>query len=246
MSSGDLSHLIMSEQTDLFFASLSHRWQVVILAATAAFGALAWAFGALSKRFRARSLKSIPRWLKFGRIASLTAFVTSLPVLGLSILHIGCAGLVAHETSCQSNLKSLSVALLMYSSDNDERLPNATRWCEAANSMQYFGRVRSADSNSDYFRCPAADVQWGYGMNAALSGKSEKDVVSPVSTVMLFDAKKSARSFSGSQSDVDWSRHNDAPNISMMDGHIMRANKYVRAKLIWSPIESPPLKRATP
>src|ERR1041385_8318848 len=99
-----LSNHIMSEQTNLFLASLSHRWQVVILATSVLLGVLAYATGVLQKRIRPHFRETIPTWLRFLRFASIGGFVTSLPFLAASIFHIGCAGLVAHETSCQSNL----------------------------------------------------------------------------------------------------------------------------------------------
>lgn len=90
----------------------------------------------------------------------------------------------ARKASCQSNLKQLASAALMYAQDYDEVLPKGWNW-NAANSYWYdllFPYVR----NAQVYRCPSlpsngytgaqvttfglSSSQVGYGWNAGTSG----------------------------------------------------------------------------
>jgi prepilin-type processing-associated H-X9-DG protein len=150
-------------------------------------------------------------------------------------VHLGCAALKANSVQCQSNLKQLAIATMMYSQDNDERMPPSASWAEAIAPRVPAAWRSAMDSSADPFHCPAAESPASYGMNAALGGISESCIDAPAETVLLFDADAPRRSFAGGDAVVAWTRHAGGPNIAFAEGHVRFANPYLRARLRWSP-----------
>src|SRR5688572_32710390 len=62
----------------------------------------------------------------------------------------------ARASSCKSNLKQLSLAMLMYAQDYDDRLPPAQEWLTAA--QPYYKRPTVGN-------CPTAPGPGGYAFN---------------------------------------------------------------------------------
>ncbi len=116
------------------------------------------------------------------------------------------------QANCLSNLKQLALGALMYAQDHDETLPDADKWMDQL--VPYL-------KNEAIYKCPGAlDLEYGYAMNAALSGMDIKTIVSPATTVMFFDSDLGTRNAAGGPEAIcDPPRHNGGNNYAYADGH---------------------------
>lgn len=129
------------------------------------------------------------------------------------------------RTACLGNLQEEALALLTYAADNDDRLPFADRWANAA-----FSQTR-ADKWSDIneFRCPVLtdDAAFGHAFHDGLSRKTIASQADPYHTPMLFDS-----------TDVRWNAHGgfvllpaagrhprEKNAIAYLDGHVSRKTR---------------------
>src|SRR5262249_41248166 len=151
--------------------------------------------GVLQARSRARANSRTRRLGRLLRGVSCLLLTASIALLGIAFMHLGCAALMAQSTQCISNEKQLAQALLLYAQDCDERLPASRRWSEAISSRVREAAPSNTETSGDPFRCPAARSPASYGMNASLGGLCLSAMDAPASTVLLFDAEASIRSF---------------------------------------------------
>ena len=97
----------------------------------------------------------------------------------------------ARQSSCSSNQKQLTLALLMYADDWDEILP--PRYYEASPGVFLHWDTHYAQpyiTNTDILTCPSTK-QRSFGYNDTyIQGQFLGAVYSPSETVMLCDAKK--------------------------------------------------------
>jgi prepilin-type processing-associated H-X9-DG protein len=238
---------MMTEQTALFLASLSHKWSSVVLSLPIVFGVATYGAGVLQARARSGASARARHVANGLRVASCTLLGVSIAASGVSLIHLGCAALVAHSNQCMRHVKALALGVLMYEEDYDQRLPPAARWAEVIDSR--VGKAPTEEStspNDDPFHCPAAESPASYGMNAVMSGLRFEQIDAPADTVMLFDADAPIRSFAGGARDIARTRHNNAPNLAFVDGHARFANASVLDKLNWAPTEASGQKQARP
>jgi prepilin-type N-terminal cleavage/methylation domain-containing protein/prepilin-type processing-associated H-X9-DG protein len=158
----------------------------------------------------------------------------------------------ARQTSCLSNLKQISLGMLMYAEDYDEMLPYYQRpW-----GWAWYHDIQPYLNNRDIFVCPSkpewnedhATHKVGYGINETVfpSGNGSPSPVasthlaqigSPSETIGGADKHQGnvyicGVSFSGSTAwpyNVD-ARHNEGANFFFMDGHA----KWMGATADWS------------
>lgn len=121
----------------------------------------------------------------------------------------------ARLTSCRSNVKQLSTALLMYAQDYDERLPPAGAWESGA--MPYYKNPRVNVCPSDSLGAES------YAFNAALSGRNTGKIRSAASAPQLFES--SLHTYNGNDLLKSWDpRHPSSPNplgvVGYVDGHV--------------------------
>ncbi len=98
-----------------------------------------------------------------------TALVRGLRVLAV----LGVSGMVldgftsakihSQEVRCMSNVKQLSMAVLLYSQDWGETFPPASSWGTLA------GTRFPPGTSLNLFRCPSADSPYGYAFNRYLN-----------------------------------------------------------------------------
>ena len=115
-------------------------------------------------------------WLAWTLIAALIVVFFLLAVLPAQLRSIDRR----RQSTCQSNIKQLSLALVAYCEDNDGRFPAARDWCDAIAP-----RLRGPQ----VFVCPSAPRQrCSYAFNSALGNLRRDDVVLTAETVELADA----------------------------------------------------------
>lgn len=113
---------------------------------------------------------------------------------------------------CADKLGRIGVALALYTSDNDDRLPTAN-WMDAA--APYVSGTASADA----FRCPAvATGGYGYAFNSGLLGINVTTVDSPSTTPLVFDSTILTRNALSLPGTTSPDRH--AGDVTLyLDGH---------------------------
>jgi len=144
----------------------------------------------------------------------------------------------ARQTSCLSNLKQISLGVLMYAADYDEVHPMADNWSDAV--MPYV-------KNNQIFICPSAadQTQRSYAYNGGLDQTSARVIPQPALVAMAFDSQPGTN-LSGGQ-DLVVSRHNEGANFAFADGHAKWVKDTNQNTLAWDPLSgSAPLPGAPP
>ncbi len=162
----------------------------------------------------------------------------------------------ARTASCQSNVKQLCLAVLMYCQDYDERLPRHCRMgplndCPFTVIMPYI-------KNSQIYRCPSADDRYyfsylhlpdSYGWNLMIDYRKLARIEFPSQTVMITDGREGWGGWIAPThgcigfTDPPWNcsahcaskyagtamRHNGGANIGFVDGHVkfMSGDAYI-------------------
>jgi hypothetical protein len=115
--------------------------------------------------------------------------------------------------TCLSNTKQITLAILMYTDDNDERLPLANSWVDATTSYTKNGRI---------YQCPAdfSEARSSYAFNANLSGKKLGDIKDPDKVVLIFETDNPGPNPSGGKADFPaQGRHPYSVPVGFVDGH---------------------------
>lgn len=120
----------------------------------------------------------------------------------------------AQRSSSLSNLKQLSLGILQYNQDNDERMPDAAKWVD-----EIWPYVKS----QAVFHDPSApaDEPFNYAYNRALSRKTLAQFDAPAQTVMLFESTKGVKNASDTGQSVPVpGRHQGGTDYAFADGHV--------------------------
>ncbi len=179
-------------------------------------------------------------WLTFAafrryhlRPLSINAFFSGIA----GIIFIGMAGVVfervftqaqgkAPMASCMSNLKQISLSVIMYSQDYDETLPLAPQW--AAQTAVYVKKP-AAD---EVWHCPTATSPYSYAMNRDLSSISLSRINEPYNVITLFESDAVIWNMSGGQESLPKpGRHSDGGIYALLDGHA----KYLSDSTVHAP-----------
>ena len=165
------------------------------------------------------------RLAEFQKIATAACIVTVLFTIFLAPA-FRSAKSTAQSHVCTNNLKRLSQALAMYAQDWDAHYPPANAWMDCIDKDKYLGPDRTA-----VFHCPAANSQYGYAMNAFLSGRSDRDIDN-VDTVLLFETDSPTRNAGGTQNSIALRRHG-LLNCTFCGGSMAWVNLYTQNHWKW-------------
>ena len=120
----------------------------------------------------------------------------------------------AKRTQCLSNIKRSVLALSLYATDHDDRLPPSNDWMDA---------IATQIGPEDMPSCSALWVNgkpkgYGYAMNRFVSGQRlSKDVQIP----LVYESTQTKRNASGYLLDMpNPGRHGGRNNVGFMDGHV--------------------------
>lgn len=119
-------------------------------------------------------------------------------------------------TACLSNVKQLATALIIYTSDYDDRLPNRDRWMDAISHITKNPRV---------FIDPEikTEEQYGYAFDSHLSNRNVNSFKKPEQHSMLYDSINLARNASDPFNSLpNPGRHKGKNSIAYLDGHAKR------------------------
>jgi prepilin-type processing-associated H-X9-DG protein len=117
----------------------------------------------------------------------------------------------SHESQCESNLKQLGKAAMMYAQDWDEHFPKANKW---------EGQLKPYLNGSGMLHCPA-DSQPGtsYAMNMKLSGVALSQITDPAHTVLFYESDRHGDNPYGTGENQAM-RHNGSLGVVFADGHV--------------------------
>lgn len=141
------------------------------------------------------------------------------------------------ETDCATNMKMLSLAILMYTQDHDEKYPDANKWVDEI--MPY---IKQSDKNTsnpkDVFNCPKVptSIRWSYALNKNLAGKSLPSLNAPAETVLIFETGTGKKN----QCDAGISlckpsRHGRGNVYGYADGHVNIQKEKPSGTHSWKP-----------
>lgn len=116
----------------------------------------------------------------------------------------------ALRISCQSNLKQIGLATMLFAQAHQERFPTGTTTSEWQSQLFPYARTNAI------FQCPAEPGAEGYEINPKLSGVSLYQLSSPAQTPLCFEHRD---------------RHLRGCNILFADGHV-RWYSYTNADAI--------------
>ena len=119
----------------------------------------------------------------------------------------------ARQAPSQSNLKKLSLAIIMYAQDNAQRLPDADKWVD---------EITPYLKSAAVFHDPSApDLRYGYAFNLALSRVNLSTLEDPAVTVLLFESADGRKNASGTGGTVPKpGRQNGGTDYAFADGHV--------------------------
>lgn len=157
---------------------------------------------------------------------SMSAAVLSLLLLTLllALPALASSKAKAQSVQCLNNLKQLGLAVRIYASDHDDKLPGAATWSD---------EILPSAGSPEVFRCPASKghERCSYAFNSRLSGLNV-DKVSP-STVLLFE-RTGDWNQSGGAKDI-LSHHGKNYVLCFADGSVRQVPAGQVSKLRWQP-----------
>jgi prepilin-type processing-associated H-X9-DG protein len=133
----------------------------------------------------------------------------------------------AQTIQCVNNMKQLSLAVRLYSNDNNDRFPPATTWCDAI--------LTYTSGSTTIYQCPAGDrsKRCDYAFNAKLGGMSLTKV-NP-NTVVLFETDGGWNASGGPELMLKQPRHRNVSVVAFADGHVEQVLPSGLAALRWNP-----------
>ncbi len=117
---------------------------------------------------------------------------------------------------CMSNLKQLSVGMMIYASDYDDYLPKSVNWSDVV--MPYI-------KNLEVFKCPTISNRdkklYGISFMSSCLGINLPQVEEPAKQYMLFDSDDLKKNSIGNESKLPKpGRHNGNNHVSFLDAHV--------------------------
>jgi len=134
----------------------------------------------------------------------------------------------ARKTVCLTNVKQVSLGLLMYTSDWDETYPDSANWCEDLDEYV---------NDRGVLVCPEAPKQdCGYAYNASLSNAKIIGIDDPANTVGLFESDKGWNA-AGDPAELlpIEPRHLGGDNFGYLDGHARWLPRHPAAEMMGDP-----------
>jgi prepilin-type processing-associated H-X9-DG protein len=130
----------------------------------------------------------------------------------------------AQTISCANNVMQLAIAMRIYTTDNQDRFPAATNWCDT---------LQSQAGMTNVFRCPADTrvARCSYAFNARLAG-AEVEKVNP-RAVMIFEANGGWNVSGGKELLLASPRHGRITVVGFADGHVEQVPESRLPQLRW-------------
>jgi type II secretory pathway pseudopilin PulG len=155
-------------------------------------------------------------------------FLLMIPLLAAMLLPAFAKAKERAQTiQCVNNMKQLSLAVRLYSNDNNDRFPPAATWCDAI--------LADTGGSTKIFQCPAGDgsKRCDYAFNAKLGG-ANANKANPM-TVLLFEAGGGWNASGGPELMLKQPRHGRIFVVAFADGSVQQFHESDVAALRWNP-----------
>ncbi len=163
-----------------------------------------------------------------GRDAAITGIVFSLliPVFFYPVYMM--AREKSRQSTCLSNLKSISLGAMQYAQDYDDKFPPTANW--NAVLLPYY-------RSSQVLRCPSAGWRSmpGYAMNKSLGSVSLKKAAAPAETAGIFESIPGKDQAGGIELLPIPGRHYSGSSIGFADGHVKWRRDANYGEIRWKP-----------
>lgn len=128
----------------------------------------------------------------------------------------------ARQSSCASNLKQISLQMLGYSQDNDDKFPPASHWMD---SLKPYSSRSQMEKGDTFYHCPSLRGQnpgdYGYAYNSNVAAKPVSKIVDAETKMLMYDSSTLTRSASDpGTSRPAKGRHSTGSNVAFTDGHV--------------------------
>lgn len=139
----------------------------------------------------------------------------------------------ARTSSCVSNVKQLSVAVMMYAQDYEGQYPPPGSW-DKATEPYTLSATKSGGPHIDVRHCPSSKLPGrSYAMNANLKSVNADKIANPMDAVMLFDASDGSPASGGPELMPSPPRHLGGDVVGFTDGHAKRVRAADYPTLVW-------------
>ena len=160
--------------------------------------------------------------------------VLLIPVMGMLVAillpAVSSARDQARKVAFMNNLRQLSVATMMYTTEQDGRLPPHQSWQEELERQGHVGNI------DDLTRAPSEpEAGRAVAMNAALAGLRIGEVAAPSRTVLFFECRPGAPPAGGPDLLPPEPRYRGGYVIAFCDRHIETVPPERVHDLIWDP-----------
>ena len=163
-----------------------------------------------------------------GIIVSCVSFMFILVQIAILMPALFKARSQARTVVSLNNLRELSFAAMIYSEENDGKLPPSESWPEV---------LRPYCSNIDALLKSPFDPDAGraYAMNANLDGLKLSDIEQPANVVVFFECRFGSPAGGGRELLPEQPRSRVDYQIAFLDGHVERVRQERLDELIWEP-----------
>ena len=121
----------------------------------------------------------------------------------------------ARASACQSNLKQMSLAMLMYTQDWDEMTAPVAKWPEVTSPYIRNDQIYLCPSDTSPHTSQMDGMALSYTMADGIGERSLGTFASPAEQVMVFEGN----ALFGGESDAQF-RHEGALGVAYTDGHV--------------------------
>jgi len=166
-------------------------------------------------------------------VSAISIVVVPFFVIMMAILMptISTARTHAMTTISINNVKQLCLAMIIYSNENDGRLPLADNWPAAL--IPYLGDGKILESPF------APHTGRAYAMNANLEGRKIRDIKQPHRTVLIFEVEPGSPPAGGRELLPERPRGRRGYVIGFLDSHTEIVRPERLDELIWIPDTQP-------
>jgi prepilin-type processing-associated H-X9-DG protein len=143
-----------------------------------------------------------------------------LVLTGILFPVFGQAREKARQTSCASNLKTISGAMLMYAQDYDDLFPPAENRMDSVDA--FCPPSPKGKAKGSVYHCPSVNGKstYGYAYNSNVASQTTVKIADPRAKMLLYDSTTQARSASDPGTSLpSKGRHSGGNTIAFADGH---------------------------
>ena len=162
-----------------------------------------------------------------GIVVPVVAGVFMLPLmLGITMPAIFRTKHLAQRMACGTNMRSLSMAMLMYAENHDDKFPTSSKWCDLL--------IQHAGANRQMFRCPSdPEGPCSYAMNENVAelgpSSSQSDLV------LLFETHPGWNQVGGREILTTENHRGEGCNVVFVDSHVEFVKTQELNRLRWKP-----------